>query len=242
MYRMLDPEKIVSTADALARRVSGRFPDSGLAHIAGEFVEMARAVSAVSTWLAAPHRPVRTLLLLGLILVGLTAAGLVLALDLRVAAFSSLSDLAQGLDAAISDVVFIGIAVFFLLSLEARIKRKRAVGAIRQLRAMAHIIDMHQLTKDLEHIEGREDDLGSAPERRLNAVELTRYLNYSTELLALISKLSALLVQGFDDPVTLGAVNEIEDLTAGMSRKIWQKITILDRFLPDGEGPPRQYR
>ena len=38
------------------------------------------------------------------------------------------------------------------------------------------------------------------------------------------------------DPVTLAAVNEIEGLTAGMSRKIWQKITIVDRLLPAGAG------
>jgi hypothetical protein len=38
-------------------------------------------------------------------------------------------------------------------------------------------------------------------------------------------------VQNFDDPVTLGAVNEVETLTNGLSRKIWQKIMIFDRIL-----------
>jgi len=91
---------------------------------------------------------------------------------------------------------------------------------------------MHQLSKDPERLVGRGEDTESSPERHLNPFELTRYLDYSSELLALISKLGALLVQGFDDPVTLSAVNEIEELTSGMSRKIWQKITIVDRFLP----------
>ena len=45
------------------------------------------------------------------------------------------------------------------------------------------------------------------------------------------SKLGALLVQDFADPPTLTAVNEIEELTSGLSRKIWQKIIILDRLL-----------
>jgi hypothetical protein len=41
-------------------------------------------------------------------------------------------------------------------------------------------------------------------------------------------------VQRFDDPVTLSAVNDVENLTAGLSRKIWQKIMILDRIIaPD---------
>ena len=38
-------------------------------------------------------------------------------------------------------------------------------------------------------------------------------------------------MQDFDDPVTLAAVNEIEILTNGLARKIWQKIMIFDRIL-----------
>jgi hypothetical protein len=61
--------------------------------------------------------------------------------------------------------------------------------------------------------------------------ELGRYLNYCSELLSVTSKLAALLVQYFDDAVVLASVNEIEDLTTGLSSKIWQKLTILDRAL-----------
>ena len=45
----------------------------------------------------------------------------------------------------------------------------------------------------------------------------------------LIGKVAALYVQRFDDPVALSAVDQIEDLTTGLSRKIWQKIMIIDR-------------
>jgi hypothetical protein len=41
-------------------------------------------------------------------------------------------------------------------------------------------------------------------------------------------------VQKFDDPVTISAVNEVENLTNGLSRKIWQKIMIFDRILAPG--------
>ena len=60
--------------------------------------------------------------------------------------------------------------------------------------------------------------------------ELNRYLDYCSESLALISKIAALYVQGFQDPVLLDAVDDVEDLTAGFSRKIWQKLTILEGF------------
>ena len=37
----------------------------------------------------------------------------------------------------------------------------------------------------------------------------------------------------FDDAVALAAVNEIENLTTGLSRKIWQKIMILYAMGPE---------
>ena len=39
--------------------------------------------------------------------------------------------------------------------------------------------------------------------------------------------MAALYIQDFDDEVALAAVNEVEDLTTGLSRKIWQKLMIL---------------
>jgi len=56
----------------------------------------------------------------------------------------------QALDSSISSVVFIGAAILFLVSWENRIKRHRALRALHELRSIAHIIDMHQLTKDPE--------------------------------------------------------------------------------------------
>ena len=55
-----------------------------------------------------------------------------------------------------------------------------------------------------------------------------KYLDYCSEMLSLIGKLAALYVQKFDDPVALAAVNEVEDLTTSLSRKIWQKIMIIN--------------
>jgi len=46
-------------------------------------------------------------------------------------------------------------------------------------------------------------------------------------MLSLTGKVAALYVQNFEDSVALQAVNEIEDLTTGLARKIWQKLTIV---------------
>ena len=46
-------------------------------------------------------------------------------------------------------------------------------------------------------------------------------------MLSLTGKVAALYVQHFDDPTLLATVSEIEQLTTGLCRKIWQKIMIL---------------
>jgi hypothetical protein len=68
----------------------------------------------------------------------------------------------------------------------------------------------------------------SSPRRNLNRFELGRYLDYCTEMLAIISKLAALYVQDLDDPQVLDAVNDIQGLTTGLSSNIWQKIVLID--------------
>jgi len=147
------------------------------------------------------------------------------------ATFTSVAEFLQGADAAINEVVFLGITIFFFVTLETRLKRRRAMEAIHVLRSIAHIIDMHQLTKDPERVTGARPAGGDGIKRTLSPAELIRYLDYCSDQLALISKIAALYVQKFSDPVTLSAVNEVENLTNGLSRKIWQKIMISDRIL-----------
>ena len=71
------------------------------------------------------------------------------------------------------------------------------------LRSLAHIVDMHQLTKDPYQLLDAGPETASSPKRTLKGFELSRYLIYCTELLAHIGKVAALHVQNFDDPVTL---------------------------------------
>ena len=54
-------------------------------------------------------------------------------------------------------------------------------------------------------------------------------------MLSLTSKLAALYVEDFDDDVALRGANDVETLTTGLSRKIWQKIMILHDY--DAESP-----
>jgi len=114
------------------------------------------------------------------------------------------------------------------VSLEMRIKRRRSLSDLHRFRSIAHVIDMHQLTKDPSTILGGGRPTASSPKRTMSRFELTRYLNYCSEMLSLSNKLAALYAQHLPDPVIIDAVNDIEDLTTNLCNKIWQKITILD--------------
>ena len=53
-------------------------------------------------------------------------------------------------ETAISDLVYASIAIFFLWALPERLQRSKLLNLLHQLRSTAHVIDMHQLTKDPE--------------------------------------------------------------------------------------------
>ena len=228
MYRSLNPDHITRTITQLRERIQERFPGSGLAGVAEELEEIASAAVAPAQWIARPLLPLRV----GIgLLAALIALIVLLALtSLKISKmWESFADFVQAVDAGINDLVFVGIAIFFLATLEARIKRRRALKALHELRSLAHIIDMHQLTKDPHVITNSGQGTKSSPKRTMTDFELSRYLDYCSEMLSLIGKVAALYVQRFDDPVALSAVDQIEDLTTGLSRKIWQKIMIIER-------------
>ena len=228
MYRRLDPDRITETARKLSQRIAERFPDSGLRKISDELVSVCETTATEVGWFARPHWPLRVAigLLIGLLLV---VFAFTVTAVFRLPTDPSVTAVIQAIDSGVNELVFLGAALYFLSSLEGRRKRKRALKEIHGLRSMAHIIDMHQLTKDPERLGAPHlEDTPSSPVRVLTPFQLSRYLDYCSEMLAVLSKVAALYVQDFDDAVTLAAVNEVEDLTSGLSRKIWQKIMILD--------------
>lgn len=60
----------------------------------------------------------------------------------------------EELDAGFNVLILFGASLFFLLSLESRIKRHHILQALHELRSISHVIDMHQLTKDPSQLLG----------------------------------------------------------------------------------------
>jgi hypothetical protein len=113
--------------------------------------------------------------------------------------------------------------------MESRIKRKRALKSINELRVISHVIDMHQLSKD-PYIYDFNKSTKHSPKRIYTKFELQRYLDYCSEASSLTAKVAALYAQSLPDDVIVSSVNEVEVLTTGLSRKIWQKIRILQNL------------
>ena len=235
-FRRLEADKIIETVKSLHARIGDRFPGSGLGKVVGELQQVAEETVGRTRWIQKPH------LLLRCVAVVLSLGIIVLLAFLVAHAgkfnFADFTNSVQALDSSISSVVFIGAAILFFLNWEHRIKRDRALKALHELRALAHIVDMHQLTKDPESYAAQGSHTTRIHKRSMTPFELNRYLDYCSDALALISKIAALYAQSFQDPVLLDAVDDVEDLTAGFSRKIWQKITILENLRRALHGGP----
>jgi hypothetical protein len=230
VYFSLDASKIVSTIERLTRRIHERFPNASLARLADELLRVARDAVARAEALTRPNLLLRSGSVL--LLVGLFGLLLIVIPELRLSwRVRDGAELIQALGALCEALIVIGGGILFLVTLESRIKRGQALKAIHELRALAHIVDMHQLTKDPEQLLLPGPRTESSPERYMTAFELQRYLDYSGEMLSLISKVGAFYAQHLADPVVLGAVDEVEELTTGLSRKVWQKIAILDQIM-----------
>src|SRR5688500_4022863 len=144
MYRTIRADKVIETAEQLVSRVQARFPDSGLARVAEEIRSVARETDERCRLIGRPNLPLRfgVVLLIGLA-IALTA--LVVRNVRMTETVWDAATFIQVSESLIGDVVFLGAATVFLVTLETRRKRGRALAAINELRALAHIIDMHQL-------------------------------------------------------------------------------------------------
>lgn len=220
MYRSLDPSHIVKTIERLQQRIDTRFPGAGLGRVCGELLATAHKSSAQAAKLAERNWPLR--ISVGAILALGLAAQIAAAKFLHLERFEASIGLLESLEAAVNLLILFGGAAWFLLTLEERLKRQRALDALHELRSLAHVIDMHQLTKDPTALVHER-----APPRAMTAFQLTRYLDYCAEMLALIGKLAALYAERVRDPVVIETVTEIENLTTGLARKIWQKVSLI---------------
>jgi hypothetical protein len=236
MFRLLDSREIIRSIERLERRIGERFPESNLRRVCREVLGVANDAKARVERIRRPILWVRALetLLIALVLGAVISVPLTVRLSPQV---EGIAELVQAVESGINDVVFIGIALVFVATWEGRLKRRRSLSAVHELRVLAHIVDMHQLTKDPAVLLTPGPSTESSPARTMTPFELSRYLDYCSELLSHIAKVAALYAQHLADPVVLEAVNDVESLTDGFSRKIWQKMTMVGRLVDETPTP-----
>ena len=234
-YRHLRADKLIETAEHLAARVAAAFPHAGLGDVARTIADVARNAVERAEKIRRPDWWLRGGLIgFGVLVVVLAGIGASVAMGEEGPFGPRFMDLMRTTSGA---AVALSAVVVFLVTLETRLKRSRAVAAILELRSLAHIIDMHQLTKDSALL-GRPDGPQMPSGDLMTAADISAYLHYCTALLSLLSKIGHLYVQDFADAPALAAVDQFEGLTTGLTQKIWQKLMILDRVQAcDVPGP-----
>ena len=238
-YQELRLANIVETLRRLQQRISERFPNSGLSRVAAELVGIAQETGPILQKNRRPHRLLQAGVAITILFLLGIPVGLFLAWRGQSLAVDNLGDLFQIIESAVQDIIFLSLAIYFLLTLEGRLDRRVSLRELQRLRSIVHIIDMHQLTKDPEHLISPHRTTPSSPKRKLTHFEMSRYLDYCTELLSLSSKLAAVHVQSVNDPVVLSAVTDIETLASNLSNKIWQKIVVIDAERRVADVPER---
>jgi hypothetical protein len=227
----LDAGPVHDTVVRLQARIAARFPDRGLLAVAGELVGLTTQVTQVASEVRDRLRWVR--------IASRAAALLVLAATIAVFVLASRDAVRAGpdqsfewvplIESTINDLVFAGLALWFLYALPQRLVRGRLLELLHQLRSLAHIVDMHQLTKDPERLRSDFVPTDVSVVLDLDRGQMEHYLEYCSELLSLISKVAALCAEESQDALVLTTVSDLETLTTSMSRKVWQKISLLPR-------------
>ena len=227
-HDILDAEELQKTILRLTKRISERFPNSGLSGVCHTLHKISLKTHETLQDISRPNQFMR--ILAWVVIAGILGATVysLSAIHLQSGGIS-ISDLVQMFGSALEGLAIAGAGIVFIVSFENRRRRIRIIGAVNRLRCMAHIIDIHQLAKDPEVPGSLQKPTVSSPRRNLTPYLLGRYLDYCSEMLALTSKLAFLYVQEFPDAVATNAVNDLEKLTTDLSRKIWQKIVLIPR-------------
>jgi len=234
----LKARKIVDTSRKLVQRIDERFPESSLLTLCQALQTTAEATRRRANRVSRPHLGLRATV--GFVLVSAFAGFAFVTgqvTDGDVIGALPVLDPAT-LEAGANLLIIAGSAIWFLVSLEERVRRRQILEHLHELRSLAHIVDMHQLTKDPTALLDPAARTPSSPERNMTAFELGRYLDYCTEMLSIIGKLAAIYGERSRDAQVVAAVNDVESLTTGLGRKVWQKIMLLHDHDPSHPRPP----
>ena len=212
----LDPFRIVETAENLAREVGERLPGSNLSGLAVVLVQIAHSTDEQARLARKPIYSVRAGSLLAIVASTLLFGIIIFHVHARWE-FSTITEVVEATDAGFNLLAILVGALWFFASFEARIKRKRVLKSIEELREFIHVIDVTQLyyTPDLY----RPDGEAAHSTRKFDHT----YLLFCTQMLAVIGNLAPLYTRGAAGDSVLRAVSDVELLANAITVKLQSK-------------------
>jgi hypothetical protein len=213
----LDPAKIVETAENLARNVGESFSGTALAGLAVELAALAHRTDELARHARKPIYAIRVCSALAALATILGLCYLASHIHARWE-FGTIGELFDATDAGFNLLVLLAGAVWFMITLETRIKRKKALECLEELRDFIHVIDVTQLyyTPDIYR---------SDPSSFQSSVNLDyTYLLFCTQMLGLISNLAPLYARGAAGDSIMRAVSDVELLANDITVKLLTKV------------------
>jgi len=232
----LDPSRIIETAEDLAQRIDQKLPGSTLAGLAAELVRIARDTDQR---VQQARKPILAIRFASVIAIGCGLLGLwylVRHIHTRWE-FGTVTDLFEATDAGFNILVVLAGALWFLITLEARLKSKKVLESIQELREFIHVIDATQLyyTPEIYHHDAE------SPSNRWRFDHT--YLLACSLMLGVISNLAALYTRGAAGDSIMRAAADVEMFAAALTGKLYAKAEFVrlsptSRSITD-EGPKR---
>jgi hypothetical protein len=217
----LDPAKIILTAENLARRVGDRLPGSTLAGLAADLAEIARATDERARRAREPNRLIRGA---GWLAGALGVSGLWYIADHIQThlvdahlEFGTITDLFESADAGFNILVALAGALWFLITMEARVKRRQSLAHIGELLEFIQLIDVTQLYYTPELYKSN-----FSPDSAQSKFDHT-YLLFCNEMLGLIGNLAPLYNRGNMDDAVWRATSDVVMLANAIEGRLFAK-------------------
>jgi hypothetical protein len=213
----LDPSRIVETAENLARRVSEKLPESNLAGLAVELAGIARVTDERTHRASTPIYVIRVACVLATVVSLLGLFFLVRHIHTRWE-FGTITEVFESADAGVNILIVLAGGLWFLITLEARVRRKQALAFIGELLEFVQLIDVTQLYHTPEFYTSEHSAGGTAPRFDDNT-----YLLFCTEMLAVIANLAPLYTRANMDDSVWRAASDVVMLANTIEGRLLSK-------------------
>ncbi|MGO9601023.1 MAG: hypothetical protein ACLP7Q_23830 [Isosphaeraceae bacterium] len=215
MHR-LDPARVIETTENLDRRVRDRFPESNLAGLTAELARIARQTDKRVRQARRPIYIIRVACLLA-VTVGLLGLWYLVRHIRTRWEFGTITEVFESADAGFNLLVVLAGALWFLITIEARVKRKETLAFLGELIEFVQLIDVTQLYYTPEFY--RSNPLPGDTSPRLDYT----YLLFCSEMLGVIGNLAPLYTRGNLDDSVWRAASDVVMLANAINGRLLSK-------------------